>query len=90
MQETWVRSLGHEDSPGEGDGSPLQCSCLENPVDRGAWKATVHGVTENWTPLHNCGFQSVGNHVDSFEAGGIEGRLFHFMVDICLAGGEFM
>ena len=75
MQETWVRSLGHEDSPGEGHGSPLQYSCLENPVDRGAWKATVHGVTKNWTLLHNCGFQSVGNRVESFEAGGMEGRL---------------
>ena len=30
---------------GEGDGNPLQCSCLENPVDRGAWQATVHRVT---------------------------------------------
>ena len=32
-------------SPGEGHGDPLQCSCLENPKDRGAWRATVHGVT---------------------------------------------
>ena len=31
-------------SPGEGNGNPLQHSCLENPMDRGAWKATVHGV----------------------------------------------
>ena len=31
--------------PGEGNGNPLQCSCLENPMDRGAWQATVHGVT---------------------------------------------
>ena len=31
-------------SPGEGHGNPLQCSCLENPIDRGAWQATVHGV----------------------------------------------
>ena len=31
-------------SPGEGNGSPLQYSCLENPMDRGAWRATVHGV----------------------------------------------
>ena len=30
-------------SPGGGTGSPLQCSCLENPMDRGAWQATVHG-----------------------------------------------
>ena len=32
-------------SPGEGNGSPLQYSCLENSMDRGAWQATVHGVT---------------------------------------------
>ena len=32
-------------SPGEGNGSPLQYSCLENPMDRGAWQATVHGVS---------------------------------------------
>ena len=32
-------------SPGEGNGNPLQYSCLENPKDRGAWQATVHGVT---------------------------------------------
>ena len=33
-------------SPGEGNGYPLQCSCLENSMDRGAWRATVHGFTE--------------------------------------------
>ena len=33
-------------SPGEGNGNPLQYSCLENPVDRGAWWAAVHGVTK--------------------------------------------
>ena len=32
-------------SPGEGNGNPLQYSCLENPMDRGAWQATVHGVS---------------------------------------------
>ena len=31
---------------GEGNGNPLQCSCLENPMDRGAWRATDHGVTK--------------------------------------------
>ena len=36
---------------GEGNGSPLQCSCLENPVDRGAWWAAVHRVAQNWTRL---------------------------------------
>ena len=36
-------------SPGEGNGNTLQYSCLENPMDRGAWWATVHGVTKSWT-----------------------------------------
>ena len=36
-------------SPGEGNGNHLQCSCLENPMDRGAWRATVHGVTKSQT-----------------------------------------
>ena len=36
-------------SPGEGNGYPLQHSCLENSVDRGAWQAIVHGVTKSWT-----------------------------------------
>ena len=40
-------------SPGEGNGYPLQYSCLENPMDRGDWQATVHGVTESWTGLSN-------------------------------------
>ena len=35
--------------PGEGNGNPLQCSCLENPLDRGAWWATVHEVTKSRT-----------------------------------------
>ena len=34
-------------SPGEGNGDPLQCSCLENPVDKGAWQATVRGVAKS-------------------------------------------
>ena len=34
-------------SPGEGNGNPLQYSCLENPMDRGVWWATVHGVTKS-------------------------------------------
>ena len=38
-------------SPGGGHGNPLQYSCLENPMDRGAWRATVHGVAQSWTGL---------------------------------------
>ena len=40
-----------ERSPGEGHSSPLQYSCLENSMDRGAWLARVHGVAKNWTQL---------------------------------------
>ena len=40
-----------ERAPGVGNGNPLQCSCLENPTDGGAWRAAVHGVTESWTRL---------------------------------------
>ena len=40
-------------SPGEGNGNPLQYSCLENPMDRGAWWATVHGITKSRTQQRN-------------------------------------
>ena len=40
-------------SLGEGNGNPLQYSCLENPMDRGVWQAIVHGVTKSQTQLNN-------------------------------------
>ena len=43
--------LGSGRSPGEGNVNPLQYPCLENPVDGGAWRAAVHGVTESRTRL---------------------------------------
>ena len=53
MQEENAGDLGSTPgsgrSPGEGNGNPLQYSCLENHMDRGAWWATVHGVTKSWT-----------------------------------------
>ena len=50
MQETCVQSLGQEDLLEEGN--PLQYSCLENPMDRGAWRATIHGLTKSQTRLN--------------------------------------
>ena len=47
-------------SSGEGNGSPLQYSCLENPMDRVAWRATVHKFTKSWTRLSN--FHSLMRH----------------------------
>ena len=45
-----LRSVpGSGRSPGEGNGNPLQYSCLKNPTDRGAWWATVHGVAKSQT-----------------------------------------
>ena len=43
--------LGLERSLGEGNDNPLQYSCLENPMDRGAWRVTIHGVTKSLTRL---------------------------------------
>ena len=40
---------GSGKSPGEGTSSPFQDSCLENPMDRGVWGVTVHGVVKSWT-----------------------------------------
>ena len=43
----WIPGSGR--SPGEGNGNPLQCSYLENPMDKGAWRGSVHGVAESQT-----------------------------------------
>ena len=51
MQEIWVPSLGQGRSPGGENGNPLQYSCLENPMDRGASRATVHKAAKSWTQL---------------------------------------
>ena len=49
MEEVRVPSLSREDTPREGNGNPLQYSCLGNPTDWGAWQATIHGVAESDT-----------------------------------------
>ena len=47
--------------PGGGHGNPFQYSCLENPMDRGAWKAVVHRVTESWTQLKRLSTSSMSS-----------------------------
>ena len=51
---------------GEGDGNPLQCSCLENPRDGGAWWAAVYGVTQSWTRLKQLSSSSIFQSFYSF------------------------
>ena len=57
---------GSERSLGEGNGNPFQYSCLENPMNRGAWWAIVHGIAMSWTRLSN-------GHIHRFSVG----RSFH-------------
>ena len=51
MQETWVRSLGWEDPLEEGMATHSSILAWRMPMDRGAWWATIHGVTKSWTQL---------------------------------------
>ena len=60
LQSMGLRRVGHDWATslsfsllclGEGNGNPLQCSCLENPRDGGAWWAAVYGVAQSWTRL---------------------------------------
>ena len=55
LQGMWVWSLVRQVS-GKGNGNPLQYSCLENPMDGGAWSAAVHGVAKSWTQLSDFTF----------------------------------
>ena len=72
---------------GEGNGNPLQCSCLENPVDRGAWWAAIHSVAQSRTQLKQLSSSS-STYDSSLEAtslscsGSIETRLIYILFDI--------
>ena len=55
---------------GEGNGNPLQCSCLENPVDRGAWRAAVYGVTGPWGQEGSHDFVGGGGRRDGLWGAG--------------------
>ena len=48
---------------GEGNDNPLQCSCLENPRDGGAWWAVVYGVAQSWTRLKRLSSSSRNSHI---------------------------
>ena len=81
--------FGTQLSSGEGNGNPLQYSCLENPMDGGAWWAAVHGVTRSWTRLkqlssssssssflHSPTFTSIHHHWKNHQGFQIKSRVF--------------
>ena len=59
----WGSIPGLGRSPGEGNGNPPQYYCLENPMDRGAWEATVHGVAKSQTQLSD---RAIGLPLDEY------------------------
>ena len=83
---------GSRRSPGEGNGNPPQCSCLENPMDREAWWATVHGITQSQTWLSNFHMYHRSNiyvYVHFFGIGCMYFLTFmtlspHILLSICL------
>ena len=64
----WGSILGSGRSPGGGHSNPHRSSYLENPMDRGAWRATVHGVTKSQTQLSTCQHQQEQVSDDSLRA----------------------
>ena len=61
QSRTQLKRLSIHASIGEGNGNPLQYSCLENPRDRGAWWAAVYGVAHSWTRLKQLSSSSIYN-----------------------------
>ena len=66
-------------SPGDGHGDPLQYSCLENLIDRGAWWATVHGVPKSWTRLKRLSTRAQGT-TEGLEKGGKQLRTVLYLL----------
>ena len=62
-------------SPGGGHGNPLQDSCLENPMDRGAQQATAHGVTESWTQLKQLSLHAPSEQLQGQPRGAVGAQL---------------
>ena len=67
--------LGSGRSPGVGNGNPLQYSCLENPIDRGAWWVIDHQVAKSWTQLSL--YAHTHTHTHTQKAGGMQ---YHFII----------
>ena len=70
MREAQVQSLGQEDPLEKENGNPLQYSCLENPMEGGAWQATVLGVTKSRTQFSN---ETITHHHQQLGLGHCQG-----------------
>ena len=66
QSRTWLKRLSMYACTGEGNGDPLQYSCLENPRDRGAWWAAIYGVEQSWTRLKRLSSSSSNLCVPKF------------------------
>ena len=66
--------------PGGRHGNPLQYSCLENPMERGAWQATVHGVTESRTTEHKAQAYCLSSFIFALLSVEMEGRYIVFSI----------
>ena len=85
VRHSWTTSLSLFTScTGEGNGNPLQYSCLENPSDGGAWWAAIYGVSQSWTRLKQLSSSSSSN--SSFQIGSQPGQ--HPDWERLRAGGE--
>ena len=79
---SWIPGSGR--SPGEGNGNPLQYSCLKNSMDRGAWWAIVHGITKSQIWLSNSRFHFSPNLTEILLDGGQDDGLFLFLLRVGL------
>ena len=72
---TWLKRLSMHARTGEGNGNPLQCSCLKNPRDRGVWWAAVYGVAQSWPWLKRKITSSIRLSRLLVQDGGVEGHV---------------
>ena len=79
-QEVWFQSLSQEDHREEEEGNLLEYSCLENFMDRGAWKATVYGITKKWTQLKQLSKQAGMQRRGRSDRQGPQGRRWQIRV----------
>ena len=87
MWETQVRSLGQGDPLEKGMATHSSILSMENPMDRGAWRATVHGVAKCWTQLSNYQFHFHMRHIIALLSSGYQTTEVPFYPSLNVLGG---